>query len=238
MVLRIAIPLTTLGIAIAAAPAVYAQSGQNEAVSEGLDPDGEAATAGAARSQSGAVPSHLPCIPSDSPEMCSRSQPDGPSSRGSRVALESVVGLGSELGLGIAGMMVGYGLCTEHDEFFGCSGQAGFGLLLGGAIGAVGGVYLTGNGMGGDGELWATSLGGVAGTALGLVGTAGLYSATRSEAAMLLLLAAPVTGAVVGYELTSSSRSAKPRRAQSQSVRMLALPSRDGGLELGVAGQF
>lgn len=172
--------------------------------------------------------------------MCSRSQPDGSSrpSRASRVALESAVGLGSELGLGIAGMMVGYGLCTEQDEWFGCSGHAGWGLLLGGTVGAVGGVYLTGNGMGGDGALWATALGGVSGTALGFVGTAALYSATRSEAALLLLLAPPVTGAVLGYELTSSSRSARPRRAQSQSLRMLALPSRDGGLELGLAGQF
>lgn len=238
MLLRIAILPTTLGIASAAAPAAYAQSSEIEADRENADQDGAAATAGAARSQSGAVPSHLPCIPSDSPEVCSRSQPGGTSSRASRVALESAVGLGSELGLGIAGMMVGYGLCTEDGDWLGCPAHAGWGLLLGGAIGAIGGVYLTGNGLGGDGELWATSLGGVAGTALGLVGAGGLYSATESDASMLLLLAAPVTGAVLGYELTSSSRTPRSRRAQSQSVRMLALPSRDGGLELGLSGQF
>lgn len=146
-------------------------------------------------------------------------------------------------------MLAGYALCNDRDESFGCSGHVAVGMLTGGMLGAIGGVQLTADAMGGDGKLWATTLGGVGGTAVGLAGFVALvvsdihYDDGYVEdddgpgLALVPLLAGPVLGAVVGYELSASSPGAK-RKAETKTVNVAAMPAKDGGMEFAVYGQF
>jgi hypothetical protein len=234
-----AIRALVVGLVLAAPTSALAESG---AASEG--PDNATPTRGEPilpdqsvlpAPQPDVVPSHLPCIPSDTRSACPHARRKVHDPRASRVVLESVVGFGSEIGLGIAGLLVGVGLCTDRDGWLACVGEAAVGMLVGGTAGAVGGVYLTGNGMGGDGKFVPTLLGGVGGTAVGVAGVAALAESSTG-AATVWFLAAPVTGAVLGYELSSSS-SAEPRRLAVRSLRISGVPTKTGGV-LALHGQF
>ncbi|HMJ11697.1 MAG TPA: hypothetical protein VK524_09815 [Polyangiaceae bacterium] len=155
------------------------------------------------------------------------------------MALASAVGLGAELGLGVTGVLAGYALCNDRDELFGCAGHVTIGMLAGGMLGAIGGVQLTADAMNGDGKLWATTLGGVGGTAAGLTGFVALYDYDDEEPgiALLPLFVGPVLGAVVGYELSASSPGTQ-RKAETKAVNVAAMPSKHGGMELAVYGRF
>jgi hypothetical protein len=88
----------------------------------------------------------------------------------------------------------------------------------------------------------------VGGTAVGAAGFVGLYvSDIRYDdgyveedgpgVALLPLIVGPVLGAVVGYELSASEPGAK-RKAETNTVNVAAMPSKDGGMELAVYGRF
>jgi hypothetical protein len=180
----------------------------------------------------------MPCLLSDAPSECRHWVPrkKAPGLRESRLVPEFFVGLGSELGLALGGTSLGLVTCSAGETacFIGVAG----GALVGGMAGAVGGVYLVGNERGGDGKLWATALGGVGGAALGIAGVGVLAEHEVPAGAVIGLLAAPVLGSVIGYELSASSGFTERPSGSRRTLNVAAGPTRAGGLELALHGRF
>lgn len=128
--------------------------------------------------------------------------------RGWRVSAETLGGLvGGAAGVLSSGML-GFGLCKAAGggfETFGCILPAVVGAYVGGAVGIPMGVWGAGELMGADGGLGWAMLGSVSGAVV--AGT--LVAVTDIEhgdpAFWLLVVGLPLTGAILGYELSVDS---------------------------------
>jgi hypothetical protein len=148
------------------------------------------------------------------------------------------------LGLGVVGLIPGslyvlsFAFCDDCD-----TGTEAFALALGlGVVGLSGGAALgvTAGGalMGGEGHFAPTLLGAFLGTVTGAF-VAIPFGLAIEGAWIIPLFALPVTGAVIGYELSqaAASRSNAAAGASVSWVPVLNVrPS--GGLVAGLAGRF
>jgi hypothetical protein len=128
--------------------------------------------------------------------------------RGWRVSAEALGGLvGGAAGVFSSGML-GFGVCKAAGgglETFGCILPAVVGAYVGGAVGIPLGVWGVGELRGADGGLGWTMLGSVSGAVV--AGT--LVAVTDIDhgdpAFWLLIVGLPLTGAILGYELSVES---------------------------------
>jgi hypothetical protein len=152
-------------------------------------------------------------------------------SLGTRLLVEGLAGAGASIVLGLAGAGLGL-LMARDNDYYGLSVL--FGGVLGAGIGFPFGVWGGGEWMGGDGSLLAT-VGGYALGGVGLVGTNALGATLRDPGSRLIMGAGvllPITGALLGYELSSGFR----KRAKLQVQPVVAL-SADRQM-FGLAGRF
>lgn len=123
-----------------------------------------------------------------------------------------------ELGGGVVGGAAGAfslgvlsaGVCALTDagaRSFGCLIPAVAGAYLGGAVGIPLGVWGFGNLMDGDGGLGWTMLGSLSGTAIAATTLVLTDIEQGSPLWWTLLIGLPLTGAVLGYELSASEDS-------------------------------
>ncbi|WP_224368963.1 hypothetical protein [Hyalangium versicolor] len=132
-------------------------------------------------------------------------RPTSPRFAGSRVAVEALGGIAGGLGLGLGTALAIGGLFSVNGE---CVGEEACGVLIGVlalpavAIGIPLGVYIAGGLMEGKGRFLPT----LGGMGLGLL-AATVMVATESDALVVLgLVAFPIAGAIVGYELSHPER--------------------------------
>jgi hypothetical protein len=171
----------------------------------------------------------------------------GPSPVGIRVVAEFFAGGAAAGALGGVGLVAGGVGCgfealdaaTPTGSMSGaCQGRLPVGVFapayLGIGIGAAAGVTLMGDRLGGGGAWWGASLGAVAGSAAGLA----LVSATDLDwrTSSVAFLGTATLGAVIGYELSTTSSAAAPvaRTRRVMPVASLA----PGGAQLGLVGTF
>jgi hypothetical protein len=157
-----------------------------------------------------------------------------------RIAVESLTGLG----LGVVGLIPGslyllsFAFCDDCDTgaepFLVALGLGAAGLSGGTALGVkVGGAL-----MGGEGQFAPTLLGSLIGTVVGAF-VAIPFGIAIEGAWVVPLLALPVTGAIIGYELSqpaASERTASPGAPVGWVPVLHVRPS--GGLVAGLAGRF
>ncbi|NMO16959.1 hypothetical protein HPC49_31540 [Pyxidicoccus fallax] len=128
------------------------------------------------------------------------------------------------------GMTCGFDDCRTGQRL--TAGTSALGLGLGAATG----VYLAGSLMDGHGRLLPTFLGGLvgAGAPLAVIGLTG----TKLEGAPLIVgLALPIVGSILGYELSDPGPAARQARRDGP----LLLPTvglAPGGGAFGLAGRF
>lgn len=154
--------------------------------------------------------------------------------RGARIELSAITGLASGALLG-AGLAAGLALAAQRGTSRTETAFAVGGGALGWSLGLPLGVVLVGNALGGQGGYGWSVLGGVVGSLPGL-GVLLFTGGQRPWLGVWTGVLLGVTGAVVGYELSSASRA---RRATSRLPRALpdvAVSSQ--GVTLGVAGAF
>lgn len=142
--------------------------------------------------------------------------------RPERIAVE----LGGGVVGGAAGAftlgLVSAGVCAlvgEGDRSFGCLVPAVAGGYVGGALGVPLGVWGAGNLMEGDGGLGWTTLGSLSGTAVAATTLIVSDIEQGSPLWWTLIIALPVTGAIVGYELSSSEQAPRDDTAQTRRSR-------------------
>jgi hypothetical protein len=154
-----------------------------------------------------------------------------PPSSGGKLVGEAL--FGGLLGAGgiIAGAYIGYGLETSdgcHSEFCGFGGA-----ILGGTIGMTlavpAGVYVIGSTGGETGSFGATLGGSVLGTLVGI----GAVAATQNEAGGVIFFAAPLAGAMIGFNATR--RYERGHRARNWAPVASAT---HGTTSFGVVGRF
>jgi len=144
-----------------------------------------------------------------------------------RIAVEAVLGaaLGAIPEVGGAYIGLSIDVLAGH--------EAGAGLSLGAALGAMLGVapavWLGGRAMGGDGALGWTLLGGAAGTGV----AAAILAIKNSTGTLVIAALMPVIGSVVAYELSSHDRSA----AEPVVTTVTVMPT-FGPTSVGLAGTF
>ena len=156
-----------------------------------------------------------------------------------RAGSEVLTGFGMMVGGTLAGALTGF-LVGSIAATPG-SVEAGVGTAIGAAagylVGTPVGVWLGGNAMHGNGSLWATSGGAVGGI---LVGGAlsGIISASTggTGGAEFWMIAMPITGGIIGYELTSGPPSGQD---SGVSLRLGVSPSAEGrGTLLNLTGRW
>ena len=171
-----------------------------------------------------------------------RRQPSPPP-RGVRALAEAGAGAAGGLTGIFAGGLVGAGLGGATGEPYAALAGALLGGFVGWAAGIALGVQLTGNALEGNGSIWAVILGEVlGGIAAVAVGSAAGSSATVGGDALAVFgaIAFPITGAVLGYELTSDhSRYGDPAEVGVKSLRPVIAPSTEGnGATVGIGFRF
>jgi hypothetical protein len=166
--------------------------------------------------------------------------PPDESPRASRIAIEALAGVGGEVLLGYTGFQAGRALCSNHHGMFACLGEEVTGVLVGGTIGAIGGVYAGGAAMDGTGRIGYTLVGGLAGTGTALLTTAAFAGASEDSGASIVLawialVGMPVAGSILGYELSSDP----PPKPPPQEVHVSFVPALGAsGGTLRVWGRF
>ncbi|MBU8896166.1 GlsB/YeaQ/YmgE family stress response membrane protein [Corallococcus sp. H22C18031201] len=173
---------------------------------------------------------------------------DAPRDPVPRIAVDMVGGAAGGvvgvLGLGLAGYLAAAPTVgCNSDE---CSILAVMAGIAGGCIGVPLGTYLGGQLMGGQGRLWPTAVGSLVGWGGALLGQVTLNNGegggTPSTVMAAALLALPVIGATVGYELSQAPQA--PVRhdtdvASRQSVRLVPVAGyAQGSARLGLMGSF
>ncbi len=163
--------------------------------------------------------------------------------RAQRVVLATPVGIGATF-VGVFGAAVTDVIfdCNDLDEV---ECVAPFALVLG--IGVPATLWAVGDALDGNGNPWATVLGG----SVGAAGTLLLWFEVMDEDAdgfleALGLASLPTIGAIIGYELTSddSARAARARETSLVRLRRNAAPlqasiaPRQGGATLTLSGAF
>jgi hypothetical protein len=178
-------------------------------VDEPVPADASAEATVDATAQPPAVNEQLPWLAPPSSSYPQRAQPvaaqsdhsyETPPLSGGRLLGEAFVGGLFGAGGILGGGYVGYKLETSG----GCGGEyCGLGgAVLGGVVGLAFvtpvGVYMIGNTDGQTGSLGATIGGSVIGTLVGI----GAAAASQNEAGVVLLLAGPLVGSMVGFNAT------------------------------------
>ncbi len=164
-----------------------------------------------------------------------------------RILLEALAGGGTGIVAGIAGALSGVLLvgnkCTDGSCIIPILGSMSLGVVLGTPLG----VYGVGRAMDGHGTYWAALGGTVLGSLAGL-GLGAAFSSIGSGNAVLTLIsliAGPVTGAILGYELSNASTPPTPLPPMGsdssapgfQCVPVLGVTP-TGGILGGLAGRF
>ena len=143
--------------------------------------------------------------------------------------METLLGAGLGAIGGLAGAYAGLNvdLLSGHEAGAGLSVGTAFGYTLG----AAPGIWLAGRAMGGDGAFGWTLLG----CALGTGVSAALLALDDRPPMLAFAATVPLLGGIVGYELSSHSRRAKPaaRAAASTLLRPTLGPR-----SVGLAGAF
>jgi hypothetical protein len=166
----------------------------------------------------------------------------GPALDGSRVGGEIAVATLLLVGGAYVGGRIGYEAALDCPrEYEGCGDDALLhgglpGGAIGGVIGATAGVFVIGNLGDETGSLWAT-LGGSGGGAL-FATAAILWSSDGGNnqigtGSVLLLLAAPIAGATIGFNLTRRYDEEPQPRAWAPVANVS-----HGTASFGVVGQF
>lgn len=154
--------------------------------------------------------------------------------RGARIALSAITGLTSGALLG-AGLAAGLALAAQRGTSRTETAFAVGGGALGWSLGLPLGVVLVGNALGGQGGYGWSVLGGVVGSLPGL-GVLLLTGGQRPWLGVWTGVLLGVTGAVVGYELSSSSRARRATSGIPRALPDVAVSSQ--GVTLGLAGAF
>jgi len=202
------------------------------------------------------VPTPAPMVlsPNDLPPPMVSDAPVRPS-RGTRLFLQGLAGLGLGMGGALVGGLAGFALGsgTRNDTVCPadavCTGGASMGLggmMLGVGVGWFGGVplgvTLAGHARGGNGGYGWALLGTLGGTLAGTFVGYGLDEAgggrDRGATGVVGLLGG-VVGAVMGYELSNTADDPRPAPRREAAVRLTpsASVSPQGAL-LGVGGVF
>jgi hypothetical protein len=137
------------------------------------------------------------------------------------------------LGVGLAMIALGPGDCDGAPCYLGPASL----IAIGGTIFTPLGVWGAGSLLGGRGRFLPT----LGGFALGSLAGLGVGALTYKTPVIALAILMPITGAVVGYELSHASQvSAAKVKQESASVRVMPMvgPSPTGGLIGGLVGQF
>jgi hypothetical protein len=155
-----------------------------------------------------------------------------------RVAVEVVGGIAGGVVGGAVGLGVGYLLGAPT---VGCNNECQITALVGGAAGmALGmpaGAWLGGRVMDGQGRFLATAAGSAVGWGGALLGT--LLLGDDNETLALVLLALPVAGASVGYELSHSAARRAAAAEEEPPVRVVPVAGfGERGARLGLLGRF
>lgn len=156
-----------------------------------------------------------------------------PPLNGGRLLAEAGLGTAFALGGGLGGAFIGMSLEVSngcHNEMCGLGG-----LVIGGAAGLMFatpvGVYLAGSAGDETGSLGAT----VGGSVIGSLAGAGLAAGIGGDAIVPLLVAGPVIGSMVGFNLTRDYSASHKRRSH------VVVPVASAGGErttFGLAGSF
>jgi len=178
------------------------------------------------------------CSNPDPSAACKGAVRDVSAHRVPRIGLEILLGAATGATLGATGFYIGNNGSFDMSEPYPAAGTLG----VIGALGGLGtGVFLGGELLGGDGSLFFTFLGLFGGTALSipvgfLVTDPDANQAWRDVVAIGVGIAFPLTGAILGYELTSPNHR-NARRSQSFVMNTGFLPLPGGG-SLTLAGHF
>ncbi|MBX5480485.1 MAG: hypothetical protein IRZ16_01360 [Myxococcaceae bacterium] len=141
--------------------------------------------------------------------------------------------------LAVGGGLVGCGLSRAAGDPT-CASGAIVGIVLGELSGAFAGTVFTGHGLDGNGSLLSTATGLAVGSIVGTTG--GLFMVIAASAgnnpiavagAVIVLIAAPVLGAVLGYELSSDTH-----RPRATAWSPFLAPGRHGGALAGISAAF
>lgn len=174
----------------------------------------------------------LPTAPAPEPVRVElRTATPSPWWRAGRVAGGLLLGTAAQVALAISGARLGLLLDPMKPGWsYGPLGTGGSlaGACVGSVLGGTFAVYGLGWLLWGDGALWATALG----AALPILGSvlAAALSPAGGYALLFALYLGPAIGAVLGFELTSST----DRRVQ---VSLAPMPVRDG-VGLALTGRF
>jgi hypothetical protein len=153
--------------------------------------------------------------------------------------LEFVGGGAGGVGLGLASAYLFASSCEEDTCIAGALFMGGLGAIAGVPLG----VYLTGSLLGREGGFGATLLGFGVGGAAGLLGAGALSNREGGEELGVALLALPLLGAVLGYELShaasvSDAAPGRPLRRAAPRWTPVAGVTPRGGFMGGLAGHF
>jgi hypothetical protein len=156
-----------------------------------------------------------------------------------RAGIEVLTGFGMMVGGTLTGLLTGFlvgSLVTTPGSV-----ETGVATAIGGVGGYVAGtpvgIWLGGNAMNGNGSIWATLGGTAAGILVGGSASVIISASTGGTGgAEFWMIAMPITGGIVGYELTSGP----PTDAQKgASIRLGVSPSMRGrGTTLNLTGRW
>lgn len=174
---------------------------------------------------------------------------NAPAPAGMRVAAELLGGAVGGFAVGGAGLLGG-GLACGFDALdslstingstsSACHGRlppAMFGpAFLGASVGGALGVTLTGDRMGGRGTWWGSTLGMLAGSAVGLAVVS--QSDLDWRMSSLVFVGATTLGSTVGYELSAAFADTAPPAIAGRRVSPVAVAT-PGGAQFGLVGSF
>jgi len=162
------------------------------------------------------------------PDLSTSLKAEAPSAApvGLRIVSETLLGgLGSAAG-GALGLMMGLGGGGDL-------ASAMLGMGLGVTLGSSLGVMLGGSVVGGGGHFLPSLLGALAGTALTFV-----LPSPGPELALMMVVALPVAGAIVGYEVSAAMTKPSAHAARPRIVPTIALARQGRGAVAGLAGVF
>lgn len=158
-----------------------------------------------------------------------------------RIAVEVVGGAAGGIIAGTVGLVTGYVVALPTVGCDECRVVSLVGGLTGVLLGIPSGTWMGGRLMGGRGTLLATAGGSLVGWCGALLGSILLGDSGDSDALSLALLAMPVAGATVGYELSrpSSAPATPPAVSRPSQVHLVPVAGMtEHGARLGLMGRF
>ncbi len=177
-------------------------------------------------------------------EPAQQNQESKPYSPTIRRAAEAGGGLAAMFAGGIGAGGITYFVVTSydsgaHDEEFADAIMTVMGGAAGAAIALPFGVYRGGQWAGADGSALATYLGGATGLAVGTLTVLGLDKVTNQGWPVLAVVAGPLAGSMIGYEMSLDDAPAEPQSSAGVEVypTLAATPDGPGGV-VGLGGRF